>query len=141
MPSIDLSDVVLDPEISSEVFKVVRRVSVTDANGRVVVTPTFLPAIGQPDITGGVTPVGDNSLLREQAFQTQQNAIQIVTTFRLRAASKDAGVEYQPDLVQWPPDTGTYYLVHTVNDWTSYGAGFIVAECIQFDWTDKPPAE
>lgn len=140
MPSIDLTDVVLDPAISLEPFKVVRRVSVTNADGRVVVTPTVLPAVGQPAITGAISPVGDNSLLREEAFQTQMNAIQIITTFRLRGASKDAGVEYQPDLVQWPANTGTYYLVRVVNDWTSFGAGFVHAECIQYDWTDKPPA-
>lgn len=136
MPDIDVTDVLLDGDVAGELFTLVRRqTSVNAANGQVVIVPTTIPDIS----AASIAPVGENSLLREEAFQTQMNAIEVITTYRLRGASKDqgSGLSYQPDLVLWQ---GTYYVVRVLNDWTRYGAGFVAAECIQIDYNDTPPA-
>lgn len=132
MPDIDVTDLMFDSDVAGEKLeRVVRRGSATNANGQVVVTSQVITT----GLVGAIYPVGDNSLMREEAFQSQMNAIEVVTTFRLRGASKDldTGNEFQPDLVFYK---GAYYAVRTLNDFSSYGAGFIQAECIQFDWVD-----
>lgn len=129
MPDIELLEVLLDPEIAGERFAVLRRQEAVSSHGRSVLTPANHSAIG------AVTPTGDNSLVREQAYTSQANSIRVVTQFRLRGAGKDGqGRLFQPDLVFW---NNTYYIVQSVNDYSQYGAGFIEAECTAFDYQDR----
>lgn len=133
MPLIDVTDVLLDPEIAGETFRVIRRQETVNSLGRSVHTLIRYWA------TGSVTPTGDNSLIREVAFQTQNKTIKVITTFELRGEGKDrAGNHYQPDIVVWNHDA---FLVKTINDWSRYGAGMIEADCMSQDFADIGPGD
>lgn len=129
MPDVDVTEVVLDPEIAGERFVVIRRQEVVNDKGRSVLTTTQAAAVGS------VTPTGDNSLVREEAFSAQLNSILVITPFRLRGVSKDGqGRTFQPDLVLWK---GQHYIVRSLNEYDRYGAGLIEAECVAFDYQER----
>ena len=131
MPEIDVNDIVSDPFIAGEGFWVYRRLETVSSHGRVELRGSWLPA------EGSITPTGDNSLVRQEAFQTQANTIQVVTNFRLRGPSRTSkGKSYQPDLVYWESD---FYVVSNLEDYSKYGAGIMVAECTSIQLTDQPP--
>lgn len=132
-PWLDLTEVIEDPYFEDS-FTVLRRKQTVNSFGEpvIVVEHTY------PDVGGIVIPTGNNSLVRQEAFESQQNAIQIITKFRLRPASKDGTVDYQPDIVQWD---GSSYLVRTSNEYTRFGAGFVQVDCIATDYNPAPPAE
>ena len=134
MSFLDTTDLLLDPDIAGQSFTVIRRREQVNASGQGI--PAQPPEIITP-VYGQITPVGDNSLLREVAFQTQQGTIQVITQFRLRGASAEpsTGQQFQPDLILWHSD---YYVVSTLNEFTQYGAGFHVAECIEIDYQEVP---
>lgn len=94
---------------------------------------------GDPPICGSITPTGDNSLVREEAYEAQLESILVITPFRLRGPSKDnQGNSFQPDIVLW---NGNSFVVRTLKDWTSYGAGQVEAECISVDLVQLAPGE
>jgi hypothetical protein len=131
MPQLDISDVLLDPVIAGTRFQIIRRQETVDNYGRSQITKTYHWA------TGSVTPGGDNTLAREEAFQTQSNTISVTTAFRLRGPSKDlAARNHQPDVVVW---NGSQYVVRTLNDFTGFGAGVVTAECVSMTIVDLPP--
>jgi len=131
-PWIDVSDVLTDPMIAGESFTVTRRREIVNDFGEVGTENTSLPALGS------IVPVGSNSLLREDALQTQSKTIRVISTFRLRGVAETVdGSKWQPDIVFW---NGDHYLVKTVDDYSSYGAGLVEAECSSIDFEDKPPA-
>lgn len=131
MPLLDVSEVIGDPLIAGEPFTVIRRQETVSNGGVVQIATTQLAALGS------ITPTGDNSLLREEAFQMQARTIKVITNFMLRPASKDASSSsFQPDLVLWK---GDYYLVRSIEDYSQYGAGMIEAECITIDYRPNAP--
>jgi galactose-6-phosphate isomerase len=134
-PEIDATwDVLLDPIVAATSFVVVRRKSWTDSNG--------IAQQGEQRVSpvyGSVTPTGDNSLVREDAYQSQNKTLMVITQFFLRAAAvDDNGVGWQPDLILWD---GNYYLVKTVNDFSQFGIGFIQADCESFEYVTGPPQD
>lgn len=139
MPDIDVSDLLFDSDIAGESFQVVRRQETIGSNGVSNLTQTTFPLPGDDPIVGSVTPTGDNSLVRQEAFQTQSNTILVITTFRLRGPSKDSGgASFQPDIVVW---SGNQYVVRSLNEWTSFGVGFVAAECASIAFIDLAPGE
>lgn len=133
MPDIDVSDLLLDGDIAGESFTVIRRQETVGNNGVTAIAQTNLSAVGS------ISPTGDNSLVRAEAFQTQANTIKVITNFRLRGPSKDgAGNSFQPDIIQW---NGNHFVVRVINEWTSYGAGFVEVECSSIDFIDLAPGE
>jgi galactose-6-phosphate isomerase len=128
MPWLDFSDVLLDPAIAGETFSVIRRQQVVDNYGTVTTTNTTLSG------TGSITPTGDNSLVREEAYQTSAKTIKVITNFRLYGPEQIGGTTYQPDLVAWHGDN---FIVKSINDYSSYGAGFLEAECASIDFVDQ----
>jgi hypothetical protein len=135
MSFIDVSDVLLDPMIAGQEFLVVRRQQTVNNFGETVIGQAVFSALGS------VTPVGANSLLREEAYQVQQKTLRVVTSARLRGVSEDvAGVQFQPDLIYWPVSpSGDYFLVKVLNDYSQFGAGVVEAECASIDYSDLPP--
>lgn len=133
MPFIDVSDIINDVFISGERFNVIRRSDTVGINGETTIGSAPLCGIGQ------ITPTGDNSMLREEAFTTDQKTIQVITTFKLRGPAKDKYTQqnYQPDIVVW---NGDNYLVRTLQDYSKYGAGMVVAECSSIDYVDNAPS-
>lgn len=133
MPEIDVSDLLLDSFIAGEELTILRRTEVVGANG--------VPAITEVEVApkpfGSVQPSGDNSLVREDAFQQQAKSIRVITSFRLRGEARDGGQDFQPDIVVW---NGSRFLVRTIEDYSRYGAGMIQADCTSMNFVDPPPA-
>lgn len=133
MPDIDVTDLLFDPQIAGQTFTVVRRQQVMQQNGQPQITTTYFPKT-----VGSITPTGDNSLVRQEAFTTQSNTAKIMTTFRLRGASKDGlGNQYMADIVL--TDDGDSFVVVTLNDWNKFGAGFMEADCTEIDFNPMIP--
>lgn len=126
MAQIDVSDITLDPYLAGTSFVVLRRLSKVNDFGEGILTVASLPAVG------AIYPSGDNSLARQEAFETQGNSITVVTRFALRGAGKDEqGNLFQPDIVLWE---GNHYQVRSINDYNRYGVGFYEVECTSIDY-------
>lgn len=128
-PTLDVTEVLLSPEFADE-FQVVRRIQGTTTNGE--------PYIARTDIfkyrdgcIGVVTPSSENSLVRADAYEAQSNSVQVITKFRLQGAAKDGkavpATQWLPDLIVWRDN---HYIVRMTNDYSRFGAGFIVADCL-----------
>lgn len=132
-PTLDVSDVLLSPEFADE-FKVVRRVQAVNTHGEpyILSTRVFTRREG---CVGVLTPSGENSLVRADAYEAQSNSLQAITKFRLQGATKDGQVipetQWLPDLIEWQAN---HYIVRTTNDYSRFGAGFIVADCLLFEY-------
>jgi len=133
MPEIDVTDVLFDPMVGGTAFTVLRRVQTLGINGQVAIVETAIV----PSPVGSVRPTGDQSLVREDAFQQQAKSIRVVTTFRLRGEATDGGADYQPDVVVWK---GSRFLVRTIEDYSQFGAGLIQADCTSMTFVDPPPS-
>lgn len=126
MPDIDVSDVLLDPEFC-EVLTVQRRAE-SLLKGRSTLTVTTI----SPAPVGVVIPQNDSPMVRGPDQQSLPRLIQVHTPFRLRGISTG----FQPDLITWK---GAPYVVNKVQDFSSYGQGFIQADCSSEASTEPPP--
>lgn len=132
MPEIDLSEVLLDVAVAGEPFFVVRRPDIVGWDGVTAIGATQLGPF-----YGSITPVGANSMLREEAFSVAEKTIRVTTSFILRGPSKDKTLQnYQPDLVLWRGDA---YIVRTIGDFSQYGRGMMTAECSSIDYVETTP--
>ena len=129
MPFIDVTDIILDPDIAGEQFTVIRRVeTVTSAGIRTNTTQSITA-------WGSVQPV-ESSRDFEGEYQVQVEAIKVVTNFMLRAASTLGGRTFDPDYVVWRGDN---YVVKTSQDYSRYGAGMIEATCDAVAFVNRAP--
>jgi hypothetical protein len=130
MPQINVVDLLFDTFIAGEQFQVIRRSDNVGTNGETTISAAPLCGVGQ------ITPTGDNSMLREEAFTAGQNTIQVITAFMLRGPSRDGwtGQNFQPDIVVWK---GGKYIVRVLSDYSQYGAGMVVAECSSIDYVEN----
>jgi hypothetical protein len=124
--SLDVSDVTICPEFS-DTFQLMRRQEMISSHGR-----TTVSVQQTQNILGTLYPTGDNSLVRQEDFQHGQETLTIATPFRLRIGSPG----YQPDYIAF---RGDLYMVRSVQDYTQYGAGFVVAECSSIRSVDTAP--
>lgn len=132
MPLLDVSDILLDPDIV-ETLTIQRRQANVGSNGRATKTVTTIT----PAPVGSVQPQDAGDLERGSDQQNLPKEIQVITQFRLRGASQDGqGNEYQPDLIVWQGDS---YQVDSIEPWTAYGAGWVVAKCSSIDSLDQAP--
>jgi galactose-6-phosphate isomerase len=125
MPTLDVSDIPLCVEFS-DTFQIVRRPETISQSGRSVTSQVIATA------TGTIYPTGDNSLVRQADYELGRRTITCVTNYRLQMAAPG----YQPDLVLY---RGNQYVVSTVEDFSAFGAGFVVAECSSIIAIDAPP--
>ena len=131
MPTIDVTDVLLGDDIAGQTFTVYRRKEVVNSHGRPDIVETAFQAVGS------INPLGDNSLLREEMFTANNNGIEVITTFRLQSTARIGADKYQPDEILWE---GSRYVVRYINDYTTFGAGFVQAECASKTYVDDGPA-
>lgn len=132
MPLVDVTDILVDPDIAGQSFVVVRRLETVNGFGE----STW--ASKQVEAIGSVQPEGDNDLIREDALDAQASTIIVVTTFRLRGVSKGPSKQrFKPDLVKW---AGTTFEVQSVKSWGSFGYGFVEAVCTAVHNVDDPPS-
>lgn len=127
MAFLDVSDVLLDPELT-DTFTVVRRAESVNAQGRSVVAPENIDAFGV------ITVTGNNDLMRLPEEQRMGRHLSIVTKFRLRGPAPG----FQPDALLWGGDT---FVVQAIDPYPQYGAGFVQAICGSMDAIDQPTAE
>jgi hypothetical protein len=114
-----------------EAFIVARRQEIVNSSGRSQITTTRLTA------SGSIMPSGDNTLARDENYQTQGNTITVITAFKLRGPAKDSlGRSFQPDIIEW---RGSRYIVNTLNDYSGGGGGWVECECKSTDIMDLPP--
>lgn len=133
MPEIDVTDVLISSDVAATAFSVIRRKSMTGTNGIEVHTNQVISPV-----YGSVTPTGDNSLVREAAFQNQNKTIMVVTPFLLRGATTNPdNSQWQPDLILWQRD---YFIVKSVEDYSQFGVGMIAADCELFDYVPESPS-
>lgn len=131
MPELDISELTLDPQLAATRFVVVRRVETVNQFGeRTNGIQRFTPL-------GQVSPTGDNSLSREEAYQVGGKTIQIITRFMLHHVATQMGkARYDPDIVIWRGDS---FVIKSIEDYSQFGAGMIVAEAASIDYVDQAP--
>jgi galactose-6-phosphate isomerase len=116
MPFLDVSDVLLDPDFFDNTLICERNAIITDNTGRGVRTVEAMR------FCGVVTSDKGELLQRGAVGQHATDNVTIITRFRLR----DAGPGADADIVRW---IGKRYTVTKVNDYSTYGIGFIEAGC------------
>jgi hypothetical protein len=126
MPTVDVTDILFDPDIAGQGFTVIRRQETVNNFGESTWVEKKAPAVGS------VQPDGDNDLMREDAFDAQARSIIVVTTFRLRGVSKGPSKQrYKPDIIFFD---NTYFEVISVSSWSAFGAGFIDAKATEIQY-------
>ena len=129
-PLINVSPALTSPMLTDQ-FAVIRRQQVVGNNGRVSYTSTNVP-----NLCGTVYPSNKNDLERFPNFQVTGKTITVITRYALRSESEVAGTDYAPDIVQWH---GSTFVVAAIEDWGSYGPGFVFALCSSMTLKDSPP--
>jgi hypothetical protein len=131
MPIIDVSDILLDPDIAGQQFTVLRRTENVNPFGESTWTTAHIQAIGS------VQPSGEQGLIREEGFDAQAKSIKVVTNYRLRGVAKGPSASrFKPDIILWD---GNYFEVINLDSYGSFGAGFVEAECTAIHYVDLPP--
>jgi galactose-6-phosphate isomerase len=129
VPDVDVSDVILDAAVAGEQFAAITRTESVNQFGESSVTVTS--ATGW----GSIGPIGDNSVIREESYDAQAKTIRVITTTFLTGGARVGGVSYKPSVVLW---NGNYYQVKAVEDFSSYGVGFVAADCVMTDYEPTP---
>ena len=131
MPTVDVTDILIDTDIADQAFVVLRRQEIVNNFGESTVR------VSNANAVGSVQPKGDNSLMREADYDAQASTIIVVTTFRLHGVSKGpANTQYKPDIIFWQ---NNFYEVVNVMNWSPFGAGFIEVEATSIHNIDGPP--
>jgi len=122
MPALDVSDLLSDPDFMDH-FAVVRSVVTVDP-----VTGRGYEAQTTEDAFGVVTSGDGQNLVREADAARDSGTITVHTTYRLTEGSRGDGTD--ADIVQW---NGHSWTVVRIDDYSRYGAGFVVATCSLYD--------
>jgi hypothetical protein len=126
MATLDVSDIPVCAEFSDR-FDVIRRPETITQSGRSAASQVTVR-----DLLGTIYPSGDNSLVRQADYEHGRKTLTIVTPYRLQQAAPG----HQPDLVLY---RGNQFVVSSVEDYSQYGAGIIVAEVSSILAIDTPP--
>ena len=126
MPLIDVSEVLVDPDLASQ-FTVIRRAESVGSNGRVSTADTTIP-----NIIGVVTMQSAGELIRRDDSDMIQRKISVVTPFRLRSAADG----HKPDQIVLD---GITYTVTEILPYHRFGAGFVEAIAVSMNATDPGP--
>lgn len=117
MPLLDVTDVLSDPDFVDNTLVCFRSVETVDDRGRSTLQTTATP------FAGVVTSDRGDILDRIAEGERITGSILICTTFRLTDGKADGTTA---DEVEWQ---GRRYTVAAVNDYSTYGAGFVEAVC------------
>ena len=124
MALLDVSEVLIDPMLATEI-SVVRRSSVVNDFGEEEVTEQTFPAVGVITSTA-------NPMERGPDAQVQPDTITVRTPFPLVGPAE--GV--QADVIVWK---GRRWVVFKPADYTHFGAGFVSADCEALDLVGAAP--
>lgn len=131
VPTLNVDDVFLGPEFMSDVL--VNRISeIVDSYGRVVRMPVQMTAQA---VVLATTP---NDLQRLPEEEYQLKSIALYSPFRFQGPAEDpvSGARTHPDEIQWH---GSTYVVRLLDDWTSYGKGFVHVVAVSIVPVDPAP--
>jgi len=115
-PWLDLSELLTDPDFADTTLVCTRNVQTVSLNGIAVNTPTTT------NFTGIAYQTKGSVLRREDGGARIEGELEIITSFVLI----DGRTGTDADIVTW---NGRQYTVAVVEDWTSFGAGFVKATC------------
>ncbi|MBV8159133.1 MAG: hypothetical protein JO278_15845 [Dyella sp.] len=116
MPLLDVSDILFDPDFADLTLTVTRNAQTVGNDGIAVDTPTTTPFVG-------VVTSSTGSVLHRVAEGARiSDTILIHTRFKLI----DGQAGYDADIVNWQ---GLQWTVTNVNDYSTYGRGFVAATC------------
>lgn len=126
MPTLDVSDIIADPEFADDIT-VIRSFRTVNSAGRAVDSPGYYYTYGC------VQPAPQSVLLQLPEAERVGSFISVVTPFRLIPLTDTTA----PDQVLWSNRT---YRVKMVRDWSTYGSGFVEGICELTSMTaDGPP--
>lgn len=120
MPWLDVSDIVVDPDLA-DLFNVIQRPETVDAQGR-----SSTGRVENLDIPGVVTMQDPAELMRRDDSDSAPRLIFVASTFQFRATSKEEGSQYKGDIIVWPQpgeQGSTEYTVIKVYPYSRFGAG------------------
>ncbi|SAL25768.1 hypothetical protein [Caballeronia telluris] len=116
MPLLDVTDVLNDPMFQDTSLTCTRQAQTIDANGMA----SNAQAVTR--FAGVVTNDTGDQLMRRADGSRIEGSITIHTRFGLI----DGKIGFDADLVTWQ---GRQYTVVNVRDWSTYGRGFVAAQC------------
>jgi hypothetical protein len=116
MPLLDVSDLLTDPDFVDNSLTCTRSAQTVGDDGMAVNTPTVTA------FSGVVTNDTGDQLMRGPDGARIDGSITIHTRFQLI----DGKVGFDADVVTWQ---GRQYTVVNVRDWSTYGQGFVAAQC------------
>ena len=116
MPLLDVTDVLLDPDFVDRTLVCNRIATSVNENGIAVSSLVATP------FSGVVTSGGGELVNRISIGEYGSDSITVITKFRLRSS----GTGITADIVAW---SGSTFTVTAVNDYATYGPGFIEATC------------
>lgn len=116
MPELDVNDVLLDPEFADTTLVCVRRTQTIDNHGVASEATTTIP------FTGVVTSNAGDTLNVDENGTRIIGSILITTPFNLQMEGQNQGADH----VRW---NGREYIVDNLQDYSTYGRGFVIATC------------
>lgn len=119
---LDLSDLVVDPDLATT-FTVLRRAQTVSSSGIASITVTTFT-----DVVGVVTPE-PVPLVLEPDYTHAQNSITILTQMKLY----DPTTGFEADQIVWQGDT---YQVRNASGWNQFG--YYQANCDMVNLTSAP---
>lgn len=126
MPMQDVSDVLDDPDFN-QTIQVTRTIKSVDDRGEVTQSSTTT------DIIAVVAPITANELNRLPDAERLSGGCTVYCRYPLFTGQGD----YTADVVN---ANGSQYVVISVDDWESFGAGFVAAKCGLLNMRDNGSA-
>lgn len=127
MPQLDISECLRDPMFADKV-RITRRPYTVDNNGIVIVAPFDVWRIA-------VITQGSPHPMEQRPDAQNAKPIITIQAYRFQFYDPVTGKKnsFQPDIIH---DNGNQYIVTKVYNWSRYGAGFTMAECSLYDFTE-----
>lgn len=118
MPTLDLSEALLDP-LTGDSVTVVRRRQLVSDSGRAEMVEQQIPGV-----FGVINAAGPDTLDRLKDMESMGRVLTFVTRFKLWGPAEVQNTQYQPDVVQY---RDTEYTVVEIDPYPQYGSGFVQA--------------
>lgn len=135
MPMLDVSDIVMDPDLADTFDVIQRPESVDPGTGR-----SSTARVVHPGIVGVVTMQDPADLMRGEDSDSAPRLIFVASTFRFRSVSTDEGQQYKGDVIVWPAagqEGSTEYTVIKVYPYGRYGTGITEVVAKSMNATDE----
>lgn len=123
MPALDLSELLVDPDLSHD-FQIVRQQQGVGDDG-----VAYTKAAVTYDVVGVIVPKG-KELVRVEEGQRMQAKLEVYVAFELTAGQDDV----EPDVIVWGKRS---YRVMAVEDYSQFGNGWVKATCYELSYGNR----